>query len=166
MIGLLGLLVLQLRYSAALADASAEVVVLGVRVYMDQVPLPAFLSTTWTFLAVLVLRYYQSIAHVDKQYTYIHRLEHRLSTALGGKELITRESDDYFTQKGSWLRHWTWRFYTSVFPGIVMVTIAWSGYTEWGNTDIPLTHKLYDSVLGLFVIGTLICYLVSQWFER
>lgn len=165
-VALLGILVLQLRYSLFLSQAVSEVGFAGVKLKLSEVPMPVLLSTTWTFLSVMLLRYCQVAVHVDKQYDYLHCLEGRLSEAMGDKRAVYRESSGYFTKKTQCFRNWSWVFYTAFFPAIIVVSVCWSTFLEWHAKAIPMPHKFYDSALGVLTIISLVLYTVGLWLKR
>jgi len=55
----------------------------------------AFLSSVlWFALLSLVVRYYQTVVHIERQYDYIHKIEAQLSPEYDGKA-FTREGKSY-----------------------------------------------------------------------
>lgn len=165
-IAALGALVLQLTYTAAATKIVAEVEVLGVKVQVDKVPMPVLLSTTWTLLAGLFLRYCQITIHVDKQYDYLHDVERRLSAALGMNGAISRESNGYLTKKSQWFRTFVWLFYIIAFPAVVILATLFSIVMEWWGTSIPLVHKWFDGVVAGGVVVLVGVYIAGVWFGR
>lgn len=163
---LLGLLLLQLNHSLLLQETLTEVTLAGAKFNLSNVPTPILLSTSWIFLVVILLRYYQVVVHIEKQYDYLHPLEKRLSKMVGEKGSIERESSGYTTRKAFLFRHWAWIFYTLLFPGIVLVSIAWGLLLEWSAKSIPLTHLYFDAALAFMAICTLILYGVGTWLDR
>jgi len=165
-LGLLGLLLLQLHHSLLLQQAVTEVTIAGAKFSLSRIPIPVLLSTSWVFLAVFLLRYYQVVIHIEKQYDYLHPLESRLSKALGEDGSIRRESTGYATKKYSFFRHWVWVFYTCLFPVIVLASIGWALLLEWNAMVIPIAHKCFDSALALVVALSLAFYGVGRWLNR
>lgn len=165
-IGFLGLLVLQLMYSIALSEVVKQINILGCSLNLKEIPISVLVSLTWTFFSMILLRYYQIIVQVDKQYSYLHDLEENLSNSLGESKIISRESSGYLTDKYSWFRHWIWIFYTAIYPVIIIVSISLSFKLEWSAQNIPMYHKIYDTVLGILAIISMILYLLGNWFEK
>ncbi len=165
-LALLALLLFQLHHSLLLQQAVTEVTIVGVKFNLSEIPFPVLLSASWMFLAVFLLRYYQVVIHIEKQYDYLHPLESRLSKALGEDGSIGRESIGYTTKKASFFRHWVWVFYTGVFPVIVLASIVWALLLEWNVTLIPIAHKCFDSALALMVALSIVLYGVGCWLNR
>lgn len=165
-IAILGVLILQVTYTAAAAQLVSEVEILGVKARPDKLPMPAMLSTTWTFLAVILLRYCQVTTHIDKQYGYLHALEERLSKALGTDGAVARESTGYLTDKGRWFRNCVWFFYIAVFPVILLVAAGFAIVMEWCLTGIPVPHRCYDTALAAGVAGSVALYVAGVSFGR
>jgi len=164
--GLIGLLVLQLDSSLLLQQTVSEIDVAGVKIDLSKIPIAVFLSTSWAFLSVFLLRYYQVTIHIEKLYDYLHPLEARISKAFGEDNLIARESTAYETKKASFFREWAWVFYTYLFPAIVCVSVVWSLFIEWNTMVIPLSHKCIDSVLGVMVLGSILLFIIASWLKR
>lgn len=62
-------------------------------------------NVIWIALLVFAVRYYQTVAYVERLYPYLHRLEERVNETLG-KEHITREGKSYladYPKFQSWL---------------------------------------------------------------
>jgi hypothetical protein len=162
-VALLGGIVLQLRYSLVLPQTVSEVTIAGVKLKLSNVPMAALLSTSWTFLSVILMRYCQTAVHVVKQYDYLHGLERRLSATIGVENAIYRESTGYLTEKTKCFRHWTWIFYTKIFPAIVIVSVGWSLFLEREANAIPVPHKVYDSAMGVITVLTVMLYAGGLW---
>jgi hypothetical protein len=165
-LGVLALLLLQLHHSLLLQQAVTEVTIARLKFNLSNIPFPVLLSASWMFLAVFLLRYYQVVIHIEKQYDYLHPLESRLSKALGEDGSIGRESIGYTTKKASFFRHWVWVFYTGLFPAIVLASIGWALLLEWNITLIPLAHKCFDSALAVMVLLSLVFYGIGCWLNR
>lgn len=165
-LGLIALVLFQLHHSLLLQKAVTELTIAGFKLNLSKIPFPVLLSTSWMFLAVFLLRYYQVVIHIEKQYDYLHPLESRLSKALGEDGSIGRESSGYITKKASFFRHWVWVFYTGLFPVIVLASIGWALLLEWNATLIPMAHKGFDSALAVMVLLSLALYSVGCWLNR
>jgi len=153
LISLLGMLVIQLQYNLA---GIPEISILGVKVLLDKLPAAVILSATWTYLLVLLVRYYQVTVVVENQYDYLHRLEEQLSALLGDEKIYRRESAAYLVKKAQGFRTWIWRFYTLAIPIMVIAATARAGYLEYLAVSIPLYHKFYDAatlIAALWLIG-------------
>lgn len=165
-VGLLGLLVLTLRYSVVLHAAIPEISLGAIKIKLTQVPITVLLSTVWTFLAALTLRYYQVTLDVEKKYDNLHTLETRLSAALDDTNVIDRESAGYITKKGRWFRHWVWVFYTAAFPIVIISVVVWAIANEVCAGSTPLSHRVYDIALAAFTLISVVFYLEAIWLKR
>jgi hypothetical protein len=163
---LIGLLLLQLQHSLLLQHVVTEVKVAGVKLNLNRIPIPVLLSVSWMFLTVFLLKYYQVVIHVEKQYDYLYPLESRLSKAIGEDGSIGRESIGYTTKKASFFRHWVWIFYTCLFPLIVLASVGRAMLLEWSAAVIPMAHRCFDSALALMIVLSLALYGVGSWLDR
>ncbi|MDO9555170.1 MAG: hypothetical protein Q7J40_01130 [Atribacterota bacterium] len=165
-VGILGLLVLELMYSLVLSKAVERINFAGFSLHLTEIPLPVLVSLTWTFFSLLVLRYYQITVHVEKQYDYLQQLEQQLSILFNYPNIISRESSGYLTKKFSLFRHWIWIFYTVIYPIIVITAITWSLRLEYLTQSIPVYHRIYDTALGGLGIISMVLYLIGRIFNK
>jgi hypothetical protein len=163
---LLGLIVVELKYSIELLSAISELNFIGLKIKLNQLPLPVILSTTWTIFFGILLRYYQITLDIEKKYSYLHKLESMISKKIGEKKLFDRESTSYLTNKGKGFRYWTWLFYTAAFPGMILIVVGASIWTELNSSEIQLENRIYDLVLSIFILGTVFLYLIGVWLKR
>lgn len=165
-LGLLGVLVLIFRYSVVLHAAVPEISLGGIKIKLSEVPISVLLSTAWTFLAALTLRYYQVTLDIEKKYDNLHILEKRLSAVLEDPGAINRESAGYLTKKGKWFRHWVWLFYTVAFPAVIISIIVWAIANEICVGSTPFAHRVYDIVLAAFTLISVASYLGAIWLKK
>ena len=166
LIVVVGTLALQLGYSVRLADLVEMIGVGRTRVDLQVVPRPAILSATWILFSFVMLRYYQTTLHVEKQYAYIHRLEFSLSHYLGHTGLISRESAAYKTEKGRIFRTCTWITYTLVYPLLILVSVVSLQINEWSLTSPLVPHRIFDLIVATTGAAIVISYLIAVWFKR
>jgi hypothetical protein len=74
-------------------------------------------SVIWFILLGLVVRYFQIVVHIERQYDYIHKLEDQLSIVFRNGA-FTREGKAYLNNYPMFSR-WTAALYTAVFPGVL-----------------------------------------------
>jgi len=79
-------------------------------------------SLLWFALLALLVRYYQAVVHVDRQYRYIHGLEKSLNPIFGGST-FTREGSSYKTGYPLF-SGWTHILYTFMVPVILMGVVV------------------------------------------
>lgn len=165
-LGLLGLVLFQLHYSLLLQQTLTEINVFGITLKISSIPIPVLLSVSWTLLAVFLLKYYQAVIHIEKQFDYLHSVEFQLSELLGNNCSIERESTAYMTQKARLFRHWVWFFYTLFFPLIVLASSVWAITLEWRTILIPIEYRFFDSIIVLIIATTLVFYIIGVWIGR
>lgn len=78
-------------------------------------------SIIWFALLSLVVRYYQTVVHIERQYDYIHKLEDQISPEYNGKA-FTREGRSYLKEYPLF-SSWTWTLYTIVFPSLLSIVV-------------------------------------------
>jgi hypothetical protein len=99
-------------------------------------------SIIWFALFVLVLRYFQNIVSIERQYNYIDMLEKRLCEYYDG-EVFTREGKSY--KKNSPLfSEWAWIIYTIAFPALLIIVVSVKIFNE---------AYLPNSILGLSIFN-------------
>ena len=168
LIALFGLLAFEVLYPVALIQAisSVEIPVVDAKVNVSNLPMAAILSTTWVFVLAILLRYGSISITIERQYSYLHKLEEKISTIIGDAEIYRREGLAY-EEKYPAFSWWTWRFYTVVFPILILYVTLILISTEWATLVTSVHAKILDSVLALAVLLSIILYrivpLVRQW---
>ena len=162
----IGALALQIEFSVRLSDLVEMAGVGRTRIDFQTVPRQALLSATWILFSFVVLRYYQTTLHVEKQYDYIHSIECRLSECLSHSDIISRESSAYETKKGSVFRHWTWVSFTIAYPTLIIGVVVCLQISEWGLRLIPLSHRVFDLVVAVVGSATVMFYLIARLIKR
>jgi hypothetical protein len=157
LVGVLGLLFLEVQYPATLQQLLAEVSAEGAKMNVGTLPIPIIASATWTVLMILVLRHSQSAISIERQYKYLHRLEDAVSKMLGDGSVYCREGKEYGENYPafSW---WSWFFYSYV-SGIVTVGLAaYLAGSELRGRQ-PVSYNAYfDAGMALGVAVSLILY--------
>ena len=163
-----GLLAFEVLYPVALTQAisSVEIPVVDAKLDVSNLPLAALLSTTWVFVLAILLRYGSVSITIERQYSYLHKLEEKISNIIGDTEMYQREGLAY-EEKYPAFSWWVWRFYTVVFPILILyVTLILIG-TEWATLVTSIHAKILDSVLASAVFLSIILYrivpLVRKW---
>jgi len=116
-------------------------------------------TALWFGLLCLIVKYFQTVIHIERQYSYLHKLEERMSAILK-EELYTREGKSY-SEKYSKFSEWTHFLYTVLFP-IVLICIAIIQIrNEWSTIkDLDLSVTLIiNSMIFLFLVGFVLYYL-------
>ena len=166
LVAVIGVLAVQLEYSVILSHLVDVVGVGRTRIDLQTVPRQALLSATWILFSFVVLSYYQTTLHVEKQYTYIQCLELRLSESFDHSGIISRESSAYETKKGSIFRHWTWIAFTVAYPSLILCVVIYLQVSEWRLNLIPEPHRVFDLAVAAIGSATVVCYLIAILLKR
>jgi hypothetical protein len=94
-IALFGILFLEVQYPANFQSIFSEVSAQGAKLDLKAVPLAAIMSATWTFTLAIAMRYCQVSTHIERQYTYLHKLEDKIKSIVGDNEVFGREGSAY-----------------------------------------------------------------------
>lgn len=112
-------------------------------------------SILWFALLSLVVRYFQTVVHIERQYEYIHDLEEQLSKIYENK-VFTREGKFYLSNYPLF-SNWTWILYTIIFPVLLLILVLVKIFGELSG--------LTSFTLLLFInIAISICILISTIF--
>ncbi len=155
LIGLFALLAVEIQYPANFRGALGTLGVAGAEVELADLPLPALLSASWALTLVIALRYCQSFVAIERQYTYLHALEEKISPELGCGDMYRREGQVYLRDYPLFLDV-VWISY------IVLLPLAAAGAAvallvrEWAALGYPLPYKVFDSFVGVFIAGTFV----------
>jgi len=117
-------------------------------------------SLIWFGLLGLVVRYFQTVVHIERQYEYIHKLEENISSNYDNKA-FTREGKTY--QKAYPLfSEWTWILYTFIFPLLLLIVIFTKVISEFhmGNKSPVL---FINVVFFLCILISTLFYLLYQF---
>ena len=79
-------------------------------------------SIIWFMLLGLVIRYFQTTVHLERQYEYIHQLEDEISPQYKGRA-FTREGKSYL-KNYPLFSNWTWILYTFAFPALLIIIVS------------------------------------------
>ncbi len=165
LIGLFALLSLQILYPADFGGALGPLKVSGAEVDIGALPLAALLSASWVLTFAIALRYCQVSINVERQYSYLHTLEEKISEALGDPDLYRREGSAYL-QDYPLFSDWAWICYAFVFPVIAALATLALVVAEWRGLPGPLPYKLFDSVLALAILVSFFLYRILSLLYR
>ena len=116
-------------------------------------------TVLWFALLGFVIRYFQSVVYVERQYEYIHSLEALLAANYGGTA-FTREGKSYLSGYPLFSK-WTWALYTIVFPVLLIAVLGLKLATEFFRT-IQLGWLFAFNALTFGAISvSVVLYLVS-----
>jgi hypothetical protein len=106
-----------------------------------------------------LIRYYQATLCVESGYTYIHKVEEKLSALIKDFE-ITREGKSYFKPYPI-IKSFFYCFYNVVFPAIIIIASLIKGYWEFYKRweVIPPFALAFDLLCLLLIVTLTILYL-------
>lgn len=121
-------------------------------------------SIIWFGLLSLVVRYFQTVAHIERQYKYIHQIEEQLSSEYANK-VFTREGKAYLNDYPVF-SSWAWILYTIVFPALLVALVIFKINREiWQAGSISLLVSV-NSAIALFIVLSILFYLLLVHFKK
>ncbi len=156
-IALIGILFLEIQYVEIFPNIFKNINLESFNLDLSTVPIFVFLSITWTYLFILVLKYCQIAISIERQYEYLHILEKKISNIFNDKEIYSREGRAYIKNYPIF-SEFAWIFYVLIFPIIVILSTALLLYFEWNMENTVYYHLIYDSLLVLGVALSFILY--------
>lgn len=156
-IALFALLSVMALYYSRLTEVLGSITVVGTRANLSALPAPALLTSAWVFVFAIALRYCQVSLTVERQYSYLHTLEEKLSEAVGDDDLYRREGRAYLRDYPAF-SNWAWISYIYVFPAIVTMATLGLLVVEWVGFPGGWPFKVFDSGLAAATILTFFLY--------
>src|SRR5579875_2097547 len=150
-------LAIEIQYPANFNGVLGHLQVAGNTIDLQQLPLSRLLNVSWVFTAAFVLKYCQVAKAVERQYTYLHLLEDRISDSLGDADLYRREGRAYLEQYPH-LLNWAWVYYTILFPAALMVAVVYLLSIECMSLQGSVFSKMFDVVFGISILASLALY--------
>ena len=121
-------------------------------------------SIIWFGLLSLVVRYFQTVVHIERQYKYIHQIEEQLSSEYANK-VFTREGKAYLNDYPVF-SSWAWILYTIVFPALLGALVIFKINREiWQAGSISLLISV-NSAIALFIVLSILFYLLLVHFKK
>lgn len=121
-------------------------------------------SIIWFGLLCLVVRYFQTVVHIERQYKYIHQIEEQLSAEYANK-VFTREGKSYLNDYPLF-SSWAWILYTIVFPALLVVLVIVKIAGEiWQAGSISLLISV-NVAIALFIVLSTLFYLLLVHFKK
>lgn len=159
-IALIGVVFLEVQYSSIFGGTIKTIKLNFFEMDLSVMPIAIFLSITWTYLFVVVLKYCQLSIIVERQYDYLHKLEDRVSNFFGDLTTYCREGRAYL-DKYPLFSNLAWIFYVAIFPIIIIISIGLLIYREQNSVVVPYYHLLYDIFVSCIIIIAFILYRIS-----
>lgn len=110
-------------------------------------------SVIWFSLLALVIKYFQSVIFIERQYNYIHKIEALLSQEYENKT-FTREGISYLKDYPKFL-NWASFLYTILFPIILLVISTLKIFSEFnifGFKELLIWFNLFIYIILLIAI--------------
>jgi hypothetical protein len=164
-IALFGVLFLEAHYPANFQSIFSEINAMGAKFDIKAIPMAAIMSVTWTIVLTYAMRYCQVSINVERQYTYLHRLEDKMAFITGEDEVFCREGKTYLKDYPLF-SNWAWLFYTMMFPAIIIVASIPLLYIEWSSLQYPIFHKVYDTIIAVAIIISFALYRIVPQLQR
>jgi hypothetical protein len=116
-------------------------------------------SVVWFGLFAVIIRYYQIVINLEKQYNYIHDIEEELAKEYDGKA-FTREGKSYLKNYPKF-SEWLHIVYRIVFPILLLVSVSIKIVAEWTAKSPPLLPTLLDSAIYVMLIISTVLFMYS-----
>lgn len=121
-------------------------------------------SILWFSLLAFVVRYFQTVVHIERQYKYIHELEEHLSSNYDSPA-FTREGKSYLSGYPLFST-WTWILYTVIFPVLLLIVVFSKMYGEWCHAgDVTVLRYINTTIFFSLFISTVL-YLLLIHFRK
>jgi hypothetical protein len=161
-IGLLGLLFLEVQYPSDIQSVLKIIKTPAAEINFSIFPVPIITSLTWTVFLIIVLRYCQVSITIERQYEYLHKLEEVIGDFFQDS-IYNREGRAYLISYPIFSEV-LWIFYTQLFPLLIIVLqvliIRWEI-----NYSVIDYHYIYDAIMGAGATLALVLYRIPQLVE-
>jgi hypothetical protein len=117
-------------------------------------------TALWFVLLALVIRYFQTVIYIERQYDYIHALENLLAPNYEGGTAFTREGKSYLSDYPLFSK-WTWALYTIVFPVLLIVVLGVKIIAELRRAINFSWLLVFDALTFVAISVSVVLYLVS-----
>lgn len=121
-------------------------------------------SLTWFVLLGILVRYFQTMALIEKQYTYIHNLEAQLSAIFKGNA-FTREGKSYLSNYPLF-SEWTHILYTIIFPILLLLIMTIKIVDEWQQSTSVSWILIFNSGIFLMIVISTALYFLLVHFKK
>lgn len=113
----------------------------------------------WFALLAFVVRYCQATIHLERQYSYVHRLEEELQKYVPGVA-FTREGKGYYAHYPLFST-WAHGIYTWLFPGLLVLLSVARMVRAFLDARAITALLCIDILIGVVLLVTLLLYLVA-----
>lgn len=120
-------------------------------------------SVIWFLLLAIVIKYFQAVVYIERQYGYIHSLEKLLSKPYEDGA-FTREGVSYQKDYPAFL-NWASFLYTILFPSILIIVSFSKIISEFNDHGFDEVLVWFNGVIFLFTIFSIVLYLIMIHFK-
>lgn len=121
-------------------------------------------SAIWFAWLCLVVRYFQTAVHIERQYDYIHSLEKQLSQLYDGKA-FTREGKFYLA-KYPLFSNWAHILYTVVFPIVLGIVVIGRIAKEIHLATYVSGLLVFNMIISLCILVSIVLYMIMVHFKK
>lgn len=120
-------------------------------------------SVIWFGLLSVLIRYTQTIVYIERQYSYIHKLEDDLQEKYESKVIFSREGKSYLENYPAF-SNWVCFLYTMIFPVIVILIVSAIIISEWVlKSELALLPLLLNTSIAICILISTILYIVFMY---
>jgi len=112
----------------------------------------------WFATFALVVRYFQAVVYIERQYDYIHKLEEQINRSYGAK-LVTREGRAYLSSYPKF-SDWVAFLYGVVFPGFLLLVATLKGVADIPRSGGWTLSLAVNLVISLCIVMATVLYLL------
>jgi len=120
-------------------------------------------SIIWFVLLAVVIKYFQSVIFIERQYSYLHSLEDLLSSEYQ-EAAFTREGKSYLSNYPAFL-NWASFLYTILFPAILAVITTTKIVSECKQHGFNGVLVWFNILVFVFLIISLALYTYGIHFK-
>ena len=167
-IGSITLLGILIRYPENIVEALSAAEIQGLTLNLSTFPIHVLISSNWMVLAVIILRYYQCMVDIERQYDYLHLLEDKIKLYFRRNEIdipYRREGQHYLNNRAVFA-NWVWFFYTIIVPIAVCSAMLSIFIFSWQLHNIRWYHLAFDGLMMLAALGSVLLYTYTNHFGK
>ena len=130
----------------------------------DSIDIAFIGSIIWFLLLSFVVRYFQTVVYIERQYNYIHKLEDQLSLFYNN-DVFTREGKSYLSNYPLFSK-WVSKLYTIIFPFLLLFVILTKIITEISNITNGSQLVYINVIIFSCIFISTVLYLLLVHFEK
>jgi hypothetical protein len=135
--------------------------------YNISLSIKVFLIETfiWLCAAIVMIKYYQSVIYIERQYGYIHKLESILSKNYEDSFIFSREGINYKTDYPIF-SNWIWLIYRIILPLLFIVIFSFKYYSDFSIIFRSIIERVSSGILFCMVIITILFSVIFMHFKK